>query len=93
MVQLHDIHSILLLVLVNAKYTMLWTEVIDAVGHPQIHKNFNHSALRNKLQDGSIGMPKPEPGTKGGQYVYFFRKYNTFAVASKAFFPNLCLFV
>lgn len=52
--------SIILLALVDADYKFLWADVGNQ-GSSSDAQVFNHSQLRNGLENGTLGLPDPEP--------------------------------
>ena len=60
--------SLLLLALVDAEYRFLWIEC-GSSGCGQI---FNRSLLWEKIENGSLGLPPPEPLGEGGPELHYF---------------------
>ena len=53
-----SVFSLVLLALVNADYRYLWVDVgSNGYSDAQI---FNHSKLRRKIENGTLGLPQPE---------------------------------
>ena len=64
-------HSIVLLALVDGDYQFLWVDM-GAARSTSDAQNFKHTALRHKIEDGSIGFPDSESLGIGGSKVNFF---------------------
>ena len=58
-------HSIIMMALVDAEYKFMWIDVGTAGSHSDAQV-FNHSELKNAIDDGIIGFPNaaPLPGDK-----------------------------
>ena len=63
--------SLVLLALVDAEYKFLWVnvDVSESSSDTQI---FNRSDLREKIKDGSLGLPPPDPLGDGGPDLHYF---------------------
>ena len=64
-------HSIVLLALVDGDSRFLWVDM-GAVGSTSDAQIFNHTNLRHKIEDGSIGFPDSESLGIGAPKVNFF---------------------
>ena len=72
--------SLLLLALVDAQYKFLWVNV-GASGSSSDAQIFNHSKLRRKIENGTLGLPPQEPLGPGRPNLhYFFLGDDTFAL-------------
>ena len=70
--------SLVLLALVDADYKFLWVNV-GASGSSFDAQIFNHSKLKRRIENGTLGLPPPEP--PGGQiYTTFLLRDDTFAL-------------
>ena len=73
-------YSIVLLALVDADYKFLWADVGGA-GSASDAQIYNHSELKECVEDGSIGFPEPEPLPNDTENVpYFFVGDDAFAL-------------
>ena len=63
--------SLVLLALVNADYKFLWvnTGSSDSSSDAQI---FNHSKLKRRIENGTLGLPPPEPLGPGRPDLHYF---------------------
>ena len=66
-----DFISLILLALVNAEYRFLWIEC-GTSGSCSDAQIFNRSDLREKIEDGSFGLPAPEPLGEGRPDLHYF---------------------
>ena len=64
-------HFIVLLALVDGDSKFLWVDM-GAAGSTSDAQIFNHTDLRHKIEDGSIGFPDSESLGIGGPKVRFF---------------------
>ena len=58
--------SLVLLALVNADYKFLWVNA-GSSGLSSDVQIFNHSKLKRRIENGTLGLPAPEPLGPGGQ--------------------------
>ena len=58
--------SVVLLALVNADYKFLWVNV-GASGSSSDAQIFNRSKLKRRIENGTLGLPPPDPLGPGGQ--------------------------
>ena len=65
-----DYVSLVFLALVDADYKFLWVNV-GATGSSSDAPIFN-SKLRRRIENGSLGIPPPEPLGPGGPNLYYF---------------------
>ena len=63
--------SLVLLTLVNAEYKFLWVSV-GASGSSSDAQTFNRSKLRRNIENGTLGLPPPEPLGPGGPDLHYF---------------------
>ena len=63
--------SLLLLALVDTEYRFLWVDV-GSSGSPSDAQIFNQSKLREKVEDGAMGLTPPEPLGEGGPDLQYF---------------------
>ena len=71
--------SLVLLALVEAEYRFFWVDVWSS-GSLSDAQIFNTSNLREKIKDGTLGLPAPEPLGEGGPDLHcFFLGDNAFA--------------
>ena len=61
----------MLLTLVNAEYRFMWIDC-GLSGSCSDEQIFNRSDLREKIEDGSLGLPAPEPLGEGGPGLHYF---------------------
>ena len=64
--------SLVLLALVDAEYKFLWVNM-GAYGSSSDAQMFNHSKLRRKIEDGTLGLSPPEPLELGGPNLHYFK--------------------
>ena len=57
--------SLVLLALVDADYKFLWVNV-GSSGSSSDAQIFNHSQLKRRIENGTLGVPPPEPLGPGG---------------------------
>ena len=72
--------SLILLALLDAEYRFLWIDCgsRDSCSDAQI---FNRSDLRDKIEDGTLGLPAPEPlGEEGPELHYSLLGFDTVAL-------------
>ena len=62
---------LVLLALVDAEYRFLWINC-GSSGSCSDAQIFNRSLLREKIKDGSLGLPAPEPLGEGGPDLRYF---------------------
>ena len=80
--------SQVLLALVDADYKFLWVNV-GASGSLSDAQIFNRSKLRRKIENGTLGLPPPEPLGPGLLDLhYFLLADNAFALMSWLVNPN-----
>ena len=61
--------SVVLLALVNADYKFLWVNV-ESSGSSSDAQIFNCSKLKRRIENGTLGIPPPEPlGPGGARYA------------------------
>ena len=71
---------VVLLALVDADYKFLWVNV-GASGSSSDAQIFNRSKLKRRIENGSLGLPPPEPlGPWGPDLHYFLLEDNAFAL-------------
>ena len=58
--------SLVILALVNADYKFLWVNV-GASGSSSDAQIFNRSKLKRRIENGTLGLPPPEPLGPGGK--------------------------
>ena len=63
--------SLVLLALVNADYKFLWVNMV-ASGSSSDAQIFNHSKLKRRIENGTLGLPPPEPLGPGGPDLHYF---------------------
>ena len=63
--------SLVLLPLVDAEYKFLWVNV-EASGSSSDAQIFNRSKLKRKIENGTLGLPPPEPMGPGGPDLHYF---------------------
>ena len=63
--------SLVLLAQDHADYKFLWVNV-GASGSSSDTQIFNRSKLRKKIQNGTLGLPPPEPLGHGGPDLHYF---------------------
>ena len=74
--------SLVLMALVDAEYKFLWID-FGSSGSCSDAKIFNSSDLREKIEDGGLGLPAPEsPGEGGPDLHYFLLGGDAFALMS-----------
>ena len=72
--------SLVLLALVGAEYRLLWIHC-GSSGSSSDAQIFNRGNLREKIEDGTLGLPAPEPLGEGGPDLHcFFLGDDTFAL-------------
>ena len=72
--------SLVLLALVKTEYRFFWVNV-GSSGSSSDAQIFNKSDLREKIVDGTLGLPAPEPLGEGGPNLhYFFLGDDSFAL-------------
>ena len=72
--------SLVLLALVDADYTFLWVNT-GASGSSSDAQIFNRSKLKRRIENGTLGLPPPEPlGPGGADLHYFLLGDDTFAM-------------
>ena len=64
--------SLVLLALVDAEYLFLWAN-LGASGLSSDAQIFNHSKLRRKIENVTLGLPPPEPLGPGGPNLHYFK--------------------
>ena len=64
--------SLVLLALVDAEYKFLWVNV-GASGSSSDAQIFNCSKLKRRIENGTLGLPPPEPLGPGGPGLHYFR--------------------
>ena len=69
--QLQGLFFLVLLALVDAEYRFLWVDV-GSSGSSSGAQIFNNSKLRKKIEDGTLGLPPPEPLGEGGPDLHYF---------------------
>ena len=69
--------SLVLLILVDAEYKFLWVNV-GARGYSSDAQIFNHSKLKRRIENGTLGLPPPEP--LGPNLHYFLLGDDAFAL-------------
>ena len=74
--------SLGLLALVDADYKFLWVNV-GASGSSSDAQIFNRSKLKRRIENGTLGLPPPEPlGPGAPDLHYFLLGYDAFALMS-----------
>ena len=63
--------SRVLLALVDADYKFLWVNV-GASGSSSDAQIFNHSKLKRRVENRTLGLPPPEPLGPGGLDLHYF---------------------
>ena len=63
--------SLVLLALVNSEYRFLCVNA-GSNGSSSDAQIFNRSDLREKIEDGTLGLPPPEPLGEGGPNLHYF---------------------
>ena len=63
--------SLVLLALVNADYKFLWVNT-GASGSSSDAQIFNRSKLKRRIENGTLGLPPPEPLGPGGPDLHYF---------------------
>ena len=63
--------SVVLLALVDAEYKFVWVNV-GSSGSSSDAQIFNRSRLNIKIENGTLGLPPPEPQEPGGPNLYHF---------------------
>ena len=63
--------SLVLLALVDANYKFLWVNV-GASGSSSDAQIFNRSKLKRRIENGTMGLPPPEPLGPGGPDLHYF---------------------
>ena len=63
--------SLVLLALVNAAYKFLWVNA-GATGSSSDAQIFNRSKLKRRIENGTLGLPPPEPLGPGGPNLHYF---------------------
>ena len=63
--------SLVLLALVDADYKFLWVNV-GASGSSSDDQIFNHNKLKRRIENGTLGLPPPEPLGPGGPDLHYF---------------------
>ena len=63
--------SLVLLALVDADYKYLWVNM-EASGSSSDAQIFNHSKLKKRIENGTLGLPPPEPLGPGGPDLHYF---------------------
>ena len=61
----------MLLALVDAIYRFLWVDIGSSRSSSDT-QIFNWSKLRKKIEDGTLGLPSPEPLDEGGPHLHYF---------------------
>ena len=69
--QLQGLFFLVLLALVDTEYRFLWVDV-GSSGSSSNAQIFNNSKLRKKIEDGTLGIPPPEPLGEGGPDLHYF---------------------
>ena len=62
--------SLVLLALVNADYKLLWVN-IGSSGSSSDAQIFNRSKLKRGIENGTLGIPPPEPLGPGGTDLHY----------------------
>ena len=62
---------LVLLALVNTKYRFIWVNV-GSSGSSSDAQIFNRSDLKEKIEDGTMVLPAPEPLGEGGRDLHYF---------------------
>ena len=61
----------MLLALVDTEYRFVWL-VFGSSGSSSDEQIFNHNKLKQKIEDGTLGLPAPEPlGREGGPDFHY----------------------
>ena len=63
--------SMVLLALVDADYKFLWVNAGPS-GSSSDADIFNHSKLKRRIENGTLGLPPPEPLGPGGPNIHYF---------------------
>ena len=63
--------SLVLLALMDFEYKFLWVNV-GASGSSCDAQIFNHSKLKRRIENGTLGLPPPEPQGPGGPDLHYF---------------------
>ena len=63
--------SMVLLALVDANYKFLWVNA-GASGSSSDAQIFNRNKLKRRIENGTLGLPPPEPLGPGGPDLYYF---------------------
>ena len=63
--------SLVLLALVDADYKFLWVNV-RASGSSSDAEIFSHSKVKRRIENGTLGLPPPEPLGPGGPDLHYF---------------------
>ena len=63
--------SVVLLALVDADYKFLWVNV-ESSGSSSDAQIFNRSKLKRRIENGTLGIPPPEPLGPGGPDMHYF---------------------
>ena len=72
--------SMVLLALVDADYKFLWVNV-EASGSSSDAQIFNCSKMKRKIENGTLGLPPPEPlGPRGADLHYLLLGDDAFAL-------------
>ena len=72
--------SLVLLDLVDAEYKFLWV-IVEASGSSFEAQIFNRSKLNRRIENGTLGLPPPEPlGPRGPNLHYFLLGNDAFAL-------------
>ena len=62
---------VVLLALVNADYKFMWVNV-GANGSSCDAQIFNHIKFKRRIENGTLGLPPPEPLDLGGPDLHYF---------------------
>ena len=57
--------------MVDSEYKFLWVDV-GSSGSSSDAQIFNQSELKEKIEDGTLGLPPAEPLGEGGPPVHYF---------------------
>ena len=63
--------SLVVLALVDADYNFLWVNT-GASGSSSDAQIFNHSKLKRRIENRTLGLPPPEPLRPGGSDLHYF---------------------
>ena len=63
--------SLVLLALVDVDYKFLWVNM-EASGSSSDAQNFNHSKLKRRIENRTLGLPPLEPLGPGGADLHYF---------------------